>query len=192
MSPHGRLAQGVPRWAAWAAGATAFVVVPSGIWRILDAVVHVPLSEHAGPPPEHHGPVLFTGWWYPVLLTLAGEGLAYLTVGLVATWGEVWPRWMPWLGGRRVPIAAAVIPAGSGAVVLTALWTWSLIMLSRNRMISGSGQPGLHLHGWQTVVFTAAYLPLIAWGPLLGAVTIHYYRRRTRTPRPATKQAVSA
>jgi hypothetical protein len=25
---------------------------------------------------------------------------------------------------------------------------------------------------------TGAYLPLLAWGPLLGAVTVHYYRRR--------------
>ena len=31
-------------------------------------------------------------------MTLASEALAYLTVGLVAPWGEVWPRWLPGLG----------------------------------------------------------------------------------------------
>src|SRR5258705_2452225 len=47
----------------------------------------------------------------------AGGGLAtgavagaVLTLGLVQRWGEVFPRWMPWLRGRRGPIKLAVIP----------------------------------------------------------------------------------
>src|SRR5690606_29358572 len=30
-----------------------------------------------------------------------------LTLGLVYRWGERFPRWMPWLAGRRVPIRLA-------------------------------------------------------------------------------------
>jgi hypothetical protein len=37
---------------------------------------------------------------------------------------------------------------------------------------------GLVTHGWQSVAFAAAYLPLAAWGPLLAVLTVHYHRRR--------------
>jgi hypothetical protein len=179
-SLHGRIAGGVPRWARWVAYGAALTVLPSGIWRILATVVHLPLTAHFETPPEHHGTILVTGWWYPVVLTVVSEGLAYLTVGLVATWGEVWPRRIPGLGGRPVPIAAAVIPAGLGSIVLTGLWTWTAVMLPLGRGVDGR-TAGLHLgSGWQIVVFAVAYGPLIAWGPLLGIATVHYYRRRSR------------
>jgi hypothetical protein len=32
---------------------------------------------------------------------------------------------------------------------------------------------------WGNWLLTACYLPVAAWGPLLGVVTVHYYRRRT-------------
>ena len=33
---------------------------------------------------------------------------------------------------------------------------------------------------WKGLVAVAAYAPLLLWGPLLGAVTISYWRRRRR------------
>jgi hypothetical protein len=57
----------------------------------------------------------------------AGAGLAafavagsLLTLGLVQRWGETFPRWIPWLGGRPVPVKLAVIPAGYVAVLVGA------------------------------------------------------------------------
>jgi hypothetical protein len=85
---------------------------------------------------------------------------------------------VPWLGGRRIPIAAAVVPAGTGAAVLTLLWTCTLAMLISGHTVEGGTDVGLHLHSWQYVAFWLSYGPLVLWGPLLGAVTIHYYRRR--------------
>ena len=41
-----------------------------------------------------------------------------LMLGLVQHWGEVFPRWMMGLAGRRVPIALAVIPASLASVLL--------------------------------------------------------------------------
>jgi hypothetical protein len=38
---------------------------------------------------------------------------AVLTIGLIRPWGEVFPRWMPGLAGRPVPIRAAAVSGGS-------------------------------------------------------------------------------
>jgi hypothetical protein len=56
------------------------------------------------------------GFGAPVLAALAtlAVGGAILTLGLIQRWGEVFPRWIPFVGGKRVPISLAVVPAGSG------------------------------------------------------------------------------
>ena len=43
---------------------------------------------------------------------------AVLTLGLVQHWGEMFPRWMIGLAGRRVPIALAVVPASIVSVLI--------------------------------------------------------------------------
>ncbi|MEU1847047.1 hypothetical protein [Micromonospora sediminicola] len=57
----------------------------------------------------------------------AGAGLgafavvgAVLTLGLVARWGERFPRWLPGLAGRPVPVLLAVVPAGLVALAVLA------------------------------------------------------------------------
>ncbi|GIH16894.1 hypothetical protein [Rugosimonospora africana] len=183
-STHGRIAAGVPRWAVWAAYAATLTVLPSCVWRIAAIPFHGPLLERTTTLARHHGPVLFTGAWYAVALSLVSETLAYLTVGLVSEWGETVPRWIPGLGGRRVPVRAAVIPAAFGATALTLIFPYTLVMVSLGRMVDGTRGIGLVVHGWQAVAFAIAYAPLAAWGPLLGIVTVSYYRRRRRAPRP--------
>ncbi|MBV6703093.1 hypothetical protein [Kitasatospora aureofaciens] len=174
---HGRTAVGVPRWAVWAAYATSLTVLPAGLWRILGVDLRIPLME--APTDGHRAPAWFGGeWWYVIALSLVSEALAFLAVGLVSEWGEVWPRWIPGLGGRRVPILAAVIPAGLGATFNTLLWPYSMTMISIGRRVDGATNPGVGVHGWRAVVFYGAYWPLAAWGPLLGILTVHYYRRR--------------
>ncbi|MFD0823891.1 hypothetical protein ACFQ0D_37480, partial [Micromonospora zhanjiangensis] len=42
--------------------------------------------------------------------------------------------------------------------------------------------------GWQTVVLVVSYLPLLLWGPLLGVLTVAYWRRRTGAV-PAVRSA---
>ncbi|WP_157250878.1 hypothetical protein [Nonomuraea typhae] len=51
------------------------------------------------------------------LATFSGVG-AVLTLGLVQRWGEVFPRWIPVLAGRAVPVWLAVAPATLVSVVL--------------------------------------------------------------------------
>ncbi|GAB3984742.1 hypothetical protein GCM10029978_095260 [Actinoallomurus acanthiterrae] len=174
---HGRTAPGVPRWAVWAAYATTLTVLPSCLWRIAALNFDVPLLEPTAEPAAGHGPVLVTGLWYVVALSVVSEALAYLAFGLVSEWGEVVPRWIPGIGGRRVPTLAAVIPAGLGSAALL-VFPYTLVMLGLGRMIDGTHHTGLVVHGWQAVTFAVAYAPLAAWGPLLGLLTVHYYRRR--------------
>ncbi|MFC9294895.1 hypothetical protein ACFTWH_14680 [Streptomyces sp. NPDC057011] len=171
---------GVPRWARIAAYAIPFTVLPSGLWRLgLLFVDHA--GADTGQLPE----------WLPievyvVILSVVSELLAFTAVGLVAAWGEVVPRWIPVLGGRRVPRAAAAVPAALGALALTALWT----VLAAVTQVAGTtllGDPipadfPSEVGGWTALWFYVCYAPLVLWGPLLGVVTVAYWRRRRRMP----------
>ncbi|WP_425247447.1 hypothetical protein [Streptomyces sp. NEAU-NA10] len=158
----------VPRWAHRAAAAVLWVNLPSAAWRVA-VVLGVPL----GLGESEYDAMLLPGWGLLILplLSLAQEGLAWLTYGLVRPWGEVWPRWIPYLGGRPVPVLAAVVPAALGAVACTVygvLLVWTTL------------HSQMDVEPWGQWLVNLCYLPLVAWGPLLGAVTVHYYRRRTR------------
>src|SRR5512145_1969535 len=61
-----------------------------------------------------------SGMWIMGALFLGNFMLvgAILMLGLLKRWGEVFPRWMIGLAGRRVPIALAVVPASLASVLL--------------------------------------------------------------------------
>jgi hypothetical protein len=98
-----------------------------------------------------------------------------LTGGLVRRWGEVYPRWIWFKAGKRVPVALAVAPASIVAVAvipagLMMFWT----MDARD--------------GW------ALYLPSmlwLVWGAGLGGATIAYYLRRRGVCRHCGRGRVS-
>lgn len=152
----------VPRWAVLAAHAVPLITLPSGLWRI-GVALGLPLADYR--------PV---GWEavYVVGLSVASEALALLTLGLVRAWGEVVPRWVPLLGGRRVPPRAAVVPALTGAAGLAALCAWSFCAQYAGLGEGRIGTPA------QELLLVVCYVPLLAWPPLLVAVTVAYGRRR--------------
>ncbi|TDB95097.1 hypothetical protein [Actinomadura sp. 7K534] len=178
---------GVPRWARIAALAVPLVVLPSGLWRVAVFTLHLPIAEGVLMEGDVNGDL--PGWFpmelYVVLLSVLSEAVAFTAVGLIARWGEVFPRWMPGLRGRRVPVSAAVVPAAAGAAFLTVLWTAAVgnFLLFQETM---QGRPlpegfPLNFDDWKGVIGVVSYVPLVAWGPLLAAVTYAYYRRRTRS-----------
>src|SRR5512142_1840942 len=57
-------------------------------------------------------------WTSGLFLATFGLVGAVLMLGLIQRWGEVFPRWMIGLAGRRVPIALAVVPAALVSVLL--------------------------------------------------------------------------
>jgi hypothetical protein len=105
---------------------------------------------------------------FGLCLGLSALGGSWLTLGLLAHWGEVWPAWLPGLRGRPVPVRAAVAPAALVAVALCGASVSLVVMAVRE------GQPGLVL-----------LIPAPVWGPALLMATYAYYRRRTDPPLPA-------
>ncbi|MFI0356883.1 hypothetical protein [Actinomadura sp. 9N407] len=172
---------GVPRWARIAAYTVPLTVLPSGLWRIAGITFHLPIDINEG----GHGSGDLPSWLpmelYVVLLSVLSELLAFTAIGLIARWGEVFPRWIPGLGGRRVPTRAVVVTAALGAAVLTVVWTVGFVALFAGVTVTGEPTPAdfpTQAGGWQAAIFYLCYLPLLLWGPLLAAVTFAYHRRR--------------
>lgn len=164
-----------PRWAVRAAHLTALVVLPSGLWRIVLVLGHPAGYTEAGFAP--FGTLESKVWM--LTISVVCELVALLTIGLVRPWGEVVPRWMPLLGGRRVRPLAAVVPAATGAAGLTLIWAnvpWWWTYPHEEMTATGN------------LVVGILYQPLFLWGPLTAAVTISYYRRRAA---PSTSRGVT-
>ncbi|QUH06068.1 hypothetical protein HUO13_17820 [Saccharopolyspora erythraea] len=169
-------AAGPPKWAVRAAHAAALCAVPSGLWRIaLGLGVPVGFSEawlrSAGLP----------GWETVkvVALSVGVEVLALLTLGLVRRWGEVVPSWVPVLAGRPIPLLFAAVPAFCGAVALSAVTGVGAAQWGEAGVTADPGAP----RGFAGAVMAACYAPMMAWGPLLLAVTGSYcFRRLRRSP----------
>lgn len=87
---------------------------------------------------------------------------AWLTVGLVRPWGEVFPRWIPFLSWRRVPPWLAVVPAAVMSCLFVAAGSGAVGSFMQN---------GFPEEGWGT---TAPTLLWPAWGVALGAATLAY------------------
>ncbi|MFI1968492.1 hypothetical protein BLA24_05420 [Streptomyces cinnamoneus] len=158
---------GVSRRVRRVACAIPLTVLPSSLWRLPAAFDRgIGFGERA----------------YVVFLSVLSEVLAFTAFGLVARWGEVFPRWIPFLGGRRVPARAAVVPAALGAGLLTGMWTVLTVATQiAGKTIRGDDLPGdfpSEAGGWEAASFYVCYAPLTLWGPLLAVLTVAYGKRR--------------
>lgn len=160
-----------PRWAVRAAHATVLVTLPSGLWRLLLAA-----GMPAGYTEAGFRALGSTGWGalLVVAVSVTMELLALATLALVRPWGERLPGRLPLLGGRRIPPRALITTAWLTVVALAAVWTalvgtWWLI-------------PKEDMTPLGVDVVGLLYVPTVAWGPLLAAVTLSFQRRhRSRT-----------
>ncbi|MBO8194982.1 hypothetical protein ITI46_25490 [Streptomyces oryzae] len=158
---------GVSRRTRLAACAVPLAVLPSSLWRLPAAFDRgIGAGERA----------------YVVFLSVLSEVLAFTAYGLIARWGEVFPGWIPLLRGRRVPVKAAVVPAATGAALLTFLFTLlAPVAEAMGTTVRGDDLPGdspTEVGGWATASFYVCYTPLILWGPLLAVLTVAYVKRR--------------
>src|SRR5512137_204082 len=99
-------------------------------------------------------------------------------LGLVQRWGEVFPRWMIGLAGRRVPIALAVVPASLASVLLfvggIGIWSDLPQMVANMRAI---GSADIEIIG--AVIFQVGPTLLFpVWAAALAVATLGYYYRR--------------
>jgi hypothetical protein len=141
-------------------------VLPSAVWRSSVLLDHEVSIADEG--------------WYLLLLSGLSIGLGLLTLGLVHQWGERIPDWVSGFGGRSIPVRAAVIPALIGASLLIAICLYAMLNMTfhfveRGPVLIGPDNGERPKPG--TAVL-ALYIPLLAWGPLVLAVTANYWRRR--------------
>jgi hypothetical protein len=117
-------------------------------------------------------------WTSGLFLATFGLVGAVLMLGLVQRWGEVFPRWMIGLAGRRVPIALAIVPASLVSVLLfvggIAIWSGLTQMVAN--LASDGGKNigiigGIVFHVGPTLLFPV-------WGVALAVATLGYYYRR--------------
>lgn len=153
------LPRAAPRWSVPMTYAAAALALPYPVVRIAWGL-GIPLGVPADYGILHES----IGVRLAVVLLLGGLPVAgaVLTIGLVRRWGEVFPAWLPWLGGRRVPIWFAVVPGLWAAALIcqaglrTAGWAISdLGQLSSESW--GEGLPGLFYLPWGVVLAAAVY-----------------------------------
>lgn len=150
------------RWGAWAVAVAVAVPTFYAATRWAWALgIPLGFSRQALRLAEAESP----GIW------LAGAGLAtlavcgaLLTLGLIRRWGEVYPRWVPFLRGRPVHPRTAIIPATVVAVLVTSAGMTHLRATLSGQISLDWGSGPAHL--W----------PL--WGAALAAATLAYHLRR--------------
>jgi hypothetical protein len=103
---------------------------------------------------------------------------AFLMLGLVQRWGDVFPHWMIGLAGRRVPIALAVVPASLVAVLLIVggigIWSGLAGMVAG---LAANGAEDTEIIG--AIIFQLGPTLLFpVWGAALAVATLGYYCRR--------------
>ena len=156
-----------PSWITYVARLSALTPVPSSLWRL-------PLifGFSMGMPEAFMADMMSHPFWlratYLVGLGVLSDGCAYLTLGLVRSWGEVFPDRMPLVGGRRVPGWFAVplgVAGGLGACLFGIA-----VLLNWNEFLAGPA-------GWDLLML-GCYLPLVLWGPTVLVVTADHARRR--------------
>ncbi|MFC6022070.1 hypothetical protein ACFP2T_38645 [Plantactinospora solaniradicis] len=148
------------RWGRFLTWAAALCPLPYALTR-LSWLTPWPIGASAETLAHHPGLRIFG-----LALALAGEGGTWLTLGLIRPRGETFPARLPFVGGRPVPIPAAVIPGLLVAAMLTIAGHSTL----QQAIITGD---------YQLVLL----IPFPLWGPLLAAATLGYWlRRRTTAP----------
>lgn len=159
------------RWGRWAVAVAVVIPVGYAVTRIAWAL-GIPLGINAQLL-DDLGDAVWTG------AALGGLALggAVLTLGLIQRWGEVFPRWLPGLAGRRVPPSLAIVPASVVALLVTSA---GLMFV---RMWLTGALPDVLLDN------PAALIPELfwpVWGVALAAATVAYSLRRAEPPAGCT------
>ena len=165
------------RWGRWAVGVAVAVPLLYALTRWAWALgIPLGISEEFLREGQEIGL-----WWAGAGLATIAVGGAVLTVGLVQRWGEVFPRWIPYLSGRRVPIWFAVVPAALVSVLVTAAGLMFVRLTLTGQLAAILGEGVLTANNWAALGPELLW-PL--WGAALGAATLaYYYRRRGRSER---------
>jgi hypothetical protein len=121
--------------------------------------------------------------WAGLGLAVSAAAGAWLTSGLIRPWGEVFPRWIPLLRGKRVPIRLAVVP-GLVVAVMVATTAKDLLLTFAT---SGSGITAVT--DWPLVTLPMLLWPL--WAFALAMAAVGYGTRRRLSEAEPTSVSLS-
>jgi hypothetical protein len=157
-------AEAAARWGKWAVAVAVLANIPYELTRIAWY-----FGWPLGITDEFHQMMADTPGMLGIGLAMAlmGIGGGVLTHGLVHRWGEVYPRWIWFKAGKRVPPKLAIIPATIVALVLVPAGLMNLRL-------------PFEADNWAV---TAPGTLSVVWGVALGAATYAYYLRRRTTCR---------
>ncbi|MBM0274415.1 NYN domain-containing protein [Micromonospora tarensis] len=147
------------RWAVWVAFTIPCLYAATRIAWAVGWPLGIPRDFYEEN--KHSG--MFLGG---LLIALMAIGGAVLTLGLVQRWGEIYPRWIWFKAGKRVPPLLAIIPATIVAVFIIPAGIMEIRM---------DAIRGLKPEAW-AMTWPAWLWPL--WGFALGAATYAYHLRR--------------
>lgn len=164
------------RWSKWITYIAVFAPIPYAITRYAWAMgISVGIDQNfyksfANLNPMHH----IIEWLFGSLCIAGG----LLTLGLIQKWGEVFPSWFPFIGGKRVPVLLAVIPATCVAIAVTSagfIFTFSVIAVKSHFIPAGDNMLLSNNNIWGAFGPMLLWIP---WGVALGLSTLAYYYRR--------------
>lgn len=151
------------RWGFWATIVAVLCPMPYALLRMTWLLPN-PIGFDAGELNAEPGMKLF-GLGLGLIALTSG----IVTLGLIRPWGEVWPRWIPFVAGRPVPIKAAVIPgAVAGTLLLVSSASLIGLLWSSDASIAEN-------------LLSLLILPFPLWGAAVGLATAAYYYRRRPT-----------
>lgn len=152
-----------PKWAWWAAYAAV-----GGCLIRLGAQVVVGFGWLLRYWSERHAMV--QGMVFETGFLLAG---VVLPLALVHSWGRIAPKWIPLIGGQRVP---RWLPLGPALVISTLMIFYFGFTLVKIAAITFGGEPLENLGPLPLAFFWVAVPGYLIWGIGLGIASISYYR----------------
>ncbi|ENQ3108097.1 hypothetical protein SAMN04488168_15217 [Bacillus sp. 491mf] len=161
------------RWGRWLTIIAALAPIPYALTRFAWAL-NIPLGvdqQFFHDFSKVNSMAQITEWVFGSVCV--GGGI--LTLGLIQKWGEIFPCWFPFIGGKRVPIMLAVVPASIVAIAVTAagfVFTFNFLAVILHFM---PADILLLSQIWGTIGPMIFWVP---WGVALGLAAIAYYYRR--------------
>ncbi|MEU5157433.1 hypothetical protein [Glycomyces sp. NPDC021274] len=162
-----------PRWAVRAAWASA----------LSSTVGFIPIhAVWAAGIPLWADPDKFKDWYVegggPYLFVLSGLATlaGILALSLIRPWGQIFPRWVPLLAGRKVPRRTLSGTAFAVSVFLLGYTGWAAWLTAADFTDEGIFSPWIVVYGIPQFLVWGIGLFMAAWS----------YRART-APRPAPR-----
>jgi len=163
----------VRRWAYWAGWGCVLSVIPSIVWRVaMLCGVDTGFAEAE----------VYRGSFQAVAYVITLEVMqligGILCLGLIARWGEWWPRWVPWLAGKPIN---PKLPFAVGLVANVVLYL--LIIPIVGRFVGvwlglwDGWTPTAAMNNQQRMWMVACYIPFTLWPVLLSITLVGFWKR---------------